>query len=449
MAAAWKKQYKDKLRSFEEVAKEIRSNDFISVAIGVGGCSSEMFEAILDRHEKLQNVKIMDAIQLRPTRLYNPEFMKGLDGQINYAPGFGIQTIRKSYADNCDFMVNTVLDAGDKCGRRSDVYITMVTPPNKHGYLNLSLTNDYTLEALRIGKSTGKLRVAVGEVNDQMPVVYGDNWVHVSQFDCLVEHSSPVPEFTRNAPSELEQTIAQYVLELIEDGDNIQMGIGGIPEAVVSGLEGKYDLGVTSEMFPIGLPKLVEEGIITNRRKPLHKGVSIGTFCMGDNTMYKYVAENPACEIYPSAYTNNPAFIARHPKMVAMNMALLVDFSGQITAEGLGHRMISGPGGQLDFAIGSYWSEGGKGITLMRSARKRPDGSLVSAIVPELPAGTPVTVPRTYAHYIVTEYGIADLRYKTRQERANALIAISHPDLRGELRKSMNKNFFPKWAVEQ
>jgi 4-hydroxybutyrate CoA-transferase len=262
----------------------------------------------------------------------------------------------------------------------------MVTPPDKNGYVNLSLTNDYSLESLLTGKALGKLRLAIGEVNDQMPVVFGDNWVHVSQFDCFIEHSSPIPEFTRNSPSELEQTIAQYVLELIEDGDTIQMGIGGITEAVVGGLEGKYNLGVSSEMFPIGLPKLVEEGIITNRCKPVHKGISIGTFCLGDKSMYEYVAENPACEIYPGSYTNNPAFIARHPQMVAMNMALMVDLSGQITAEGLGHRMISGSGGQLDFAIGSYWSQGGKGITLLRSARKRPDGSLISAIVPELPA---------------------------------------------------------------
>ncbi len=161
------------------------------------------------------------------------------------------------------------------------------------------------------------------------------------------------------------------------------------------------------------------------------------------NPVHCDLAENPACELHPAAYTNNPALIARHPNMVAMNMALMIDMSGQITAEGIGHRMISGSGGQLDFAMGSFWSEGGKGITLLRSANIRPDGSMVSSIVPELPLGTPVTVPRAYAHYVITEYGIANLRYKTRRERALELISIAHPDLRGELRASMKKNFYP------
>jgi 4-hydroxybutyrate CoA-transferase len=221
------------------------------------------------------------------------------------------------------------------------------------------------------------------------------------------------------------------------------MGIGGIPEAVVAGLEGKHDLGVLTEMFPIGLPELIKKGIVTNDRKPFHRGVTVATFCMGDQGLYDYVNENPACEFYPASYTNNPAFIAQHPNMVAINMALMVDFSGQIASEGLGHRMISGTGGQLDFMIGSYYSKGGKGITLVSSSRKMKDGTLVSSIVPELPPGTPVTVPRTLADYVVTEYGIAHLKYKSRRERAEALINIAHPDLRGELRDSLKKNFYP------
>ena len=232
------------------------------------------------------------------------------------------------------------------------------------------------------------------------------------------------------------------MLELIKDGDTLQMGFGQIPEAVVSGLEGKHDLGVLTEMFPVGLPQLVEKGIITNARKPFHKGVTVATFCMGDQTMYDYVHENPLCEFYPSYYTNNPAFIAQHPNVVAINMALMVDYSGQIASEGLGHRMVSGVGGQLDFMIGSFYSKGGKGITLLYSSRKLKDGSFVSAIVPELPPGTPVSVPRFFAQYVVTEYGIADIRYKTRRERGEALINIAHPDLRGELRNSLRKNFY-------
>ena len=443
MPQSWKEAYKRKQTSFEEAAGLVKSGDFISTALGVGACSPEMYEAILNRHNELEGVRIMDSIQLRPTRLYDPKFMKTLDGRINYVPTFGIQTIRSTYAENnVDYLVNTVVDGGDKSAHFTDIFIAMVTPPNRNGYVNLGLTNDYTMQGIREGRASGKLRLAIGEVNEQMPVIFGDNYLHVSEFDYFIEHNSPIPTFNRNPPTELEDTIARYVLELIEDGDTIQMGIGGIPEAVVAGLSGKHNLGVHTEMFPMGLPNLVEQGVITNACKPIHQGVSIGTFCLGDQAMFDYVAENPACQIYPGKYTNNPALIGQHPDMVAINMALMIDCSGQVVAEGIGHQMISGAGGQIDFALGTYWSKGGKGITLLRSSRRLKDGTLVSNIVPELPLGTPVTVPRPYVHYVITEYGIADLKYKTRRERAQALIAIAHPELRAELQSAVQKNFY-------
>jgi 4-hydroxybutyrate CoA-transferase len=166
------------------------------------------------------------------------------------------------------------------------------------------------------------------------------------------------------------------VLELINNGDTIQMGIGGIPEAVVAGLDGKHDLGVLTELFPIGLQNLVAKGIVTNSRKPFHKGVTVATFCVGDQAM-STTHHNPACEFYPASYTNNPAFIAQHPNVVAINMALMVDFSGQIASEGLGHRMVSGSGGQLDFMTGAFYSPGGKGVTVMTAARLKTDAGLV------------------------------------------------------------------------
>jgi acyl-CoA hydrolase len=221
-----------------------------------------------------------------------------------------------------------------------------------------------------------------------------------------------------------------------------QMGIGQIPEAVVAGLEGKHDLGVHTEMFPIGLPQLIEKGIVTNERKPFHKGVTVATFCLGDQGMYDYIHENPTCLLHPVGYTNNPSFVAQFPNMVAMNMGLMVDFSGQINSEGIGHRMVSGSGGQLDFQFGAFHSKGGKAITLLYSSRTAKDGTLLSSIVPEMPPGSPITVPRTYAHYVVTEYGIADLRYKSRRQRAEALINIAHPDLRSDLRAALKKNFY-------
>jgi 4-hydroxybutyrate CoA-transferase len=440
----WRDEYRRKVVSMDDAAKQIQSGDIIGIGLGVGACSTEMYQAILDRHDELRDVKIVDAVQVRPSKLYDPEFMASIDGKINFMPGFGTAPARRINASmQPDFFPITSSDSGQKFAEVCDVYIHMVAPPNDQGFINLGLTNFYGMQAIRDGKASGKQRLAIAEVNDQMPVIYGNNWLHITEFDCFVENSTPLPKLSRAEPGQVEKTIGEYVLELIHDGDTFQMGIGGIPEAVAKGLDGKRNLGVLTEMFPIGLQDLVANGVVTNALKPFHTGVTVATFCVGDDEMYKYVHKNPACEFYPASYTNNPAFIAQHPNMVAMNMALLVDFSGQICSEGLGHRQISGSGGQLDFMIGAAYSKGGKGITVLTSARTLQDGTLVSSIVPDLPLGTPITVPRTFADYVVTEYGIAHLRYKTRRERAEALINIAHPDLRGELRESLKRIFYP------
>jgi 4-hydroxybutyrate CoA-transferase len=439
----WKEDYKKKCTTFSEAARQIKSGDFISMGLGIGAPTPPMYDAILERWEELKNVRICDTVCVRPTRLYDPVFMANLDGHINYTPGFGMMTNRKiCEAKLADFLPVMTSDSAEKLARLADVAIIMVTPPNDQGYVNLGLTNFFELESIRDGRASGKLRVAIAEVNDQMPTIFGNNWLHVSEFDYFVENSSKIPAVGRPKPGEREMKIGDYCLELINDGDTLQMGLGGIPEVVVAGLDGKHDLGVLTEMFPIGLPQLVEKGIVNNSRKPFHKGVTVATFCIGDQDMYNYVNQNPACEFYPASYTNSSAFIAQHPNMVALNMALMVDFSGQIASEGLGHRQVSGTGGQLDFMQGAYYSKGGKGISVMYAARQLKDGSLASAINPELPGGTPVTVPRTFAQYVVTEYGIADLKFKSRRERAEALINIAHPDLRGELRASLKKSFY-------
>ncbi|MDD5475435.1 MAG: acetyl-CoA hydrolase/transferase C-terminal domain-containing protein [Syntrophales bacterium] len=439
----WKEDYRKKLVSLEEAAKQIKPGDFVGVALAIGACSPAMFDAILDRWQDLKGVTICDSVPVRPSRLYETDFMLKLDGHVNYHPSFGTTVSRKIIETRFpDYYIMQSHDLGDRYAKWSDVYICMVAPPNEQGWINLGLTNFYSMEAIREGKASGKQRVLIGEVNDQMPVIFGNNWIHVSEFDFFVENSTKIPAVGRAEPGEKEKKAGDYVLELIRDGDTIQMGIGQIPEAVVAGLEGKHDLGIHTEMFPIGLPDLVEKGIVTNGRKPVHKNVTTATFCMGDQSMYDYVHENPACEFHPCNYTNNPAFVAQHPNMVAINMALMIDFSGQIVSEGIGHRMVSGTGGQLDFQIGAYHSKGGRGITLMYSSRTSKDGKLISSIVPDLPPGSPVTVPRHYADYVVTEYGIAHLRYKSRRQRAEALINIAHPDLREELRASLNKIFY-------
>ena len=440
---SWQDEYKRKVVSMKEAAKMVQSGDFIGIGLGTGSCTTDMFDAILDRWQELKGVRISDTVAIRPSRLYDINFMHGLDGHINYCPAFGVGVTRKFLETRFpDHLFIQSSDSGIRYGIWSDVFICMVTPPNHQGFVNLGLCNFLSMDAIRTGKERKKLRLAIAEVNDQMPVIYGNNWMHISEFDAFVEKSSPPPQFGRATPGEKDKKIGEYVLELINDGDTIQMGIGQIPEAVVAGLDGKKDLGVVTEMFPIGLPELVKKGIVTNALKPIHKGVTVATFCMGNNDMYEYVQENPCCAFYPASYTNSPMIVAQHPNMVAMNMALMVDFSGQIASEGIGHRMVSGVGGQLDFMIGSFFSQGGKGITMLYSSRVMKNGRLISSIIPEMPAGTPISVPRSFAQYVVTEYGIADLKCKSRRERAEALINIAHPDLRGELRDSLKKIFY-------
>jgi len=368
--------------------------------------------------------------------------MASIDGRINSMSGFCLKISRKIFKEQLvDFYPVQGNDVADKLNKITDVLIIMVTPPDSRGYVNFGLSNFYHTDMLMNRRESG-FRLVIGEVNEQMPVVFGNNWAHISQFDFFVENSTPIPTLPKIVPTKFEINFANHVLELINDGDTIQMGVGGISEAVVASLDGKNNLGILSEMAPAGLGHLVEKGIVTNNCKPFHRGKSIATFCLGDQELYDYVTKNPVFELHPASYTNNPSFIASHPNMVAINSAIMVDFTGQIASEGVGDRHISGTGGQLNFQMGAFWSQGGRAITLVSSTSKLPDGSLTSNIVPELPLGTPVTVPRTFADYIITEYGVARLRYKTRRERALELISIAHPDFRGELRDRLKTKFY-------
>lgn len=439
---SWQEEYSEKLISIEDMARKIKSGDTVSIGFGVSGPSGQIADAILDRSQELENVRICDVVLTKPSKLVNPEFMASIDGRINSMSAFGLKISRKIFKDQLvDFYPVQGDDCGDKLLHITDVFILMVTPPDSRGYVNFGLSNFYHSDMFERRKEAG-LRLIIAEVNDQMPVVYGNNWAHVSEIDFFVENSTPLPTMPKIIPSEFEMRFANHVLELIKDGDTIQMGVGGISEAVVANLDGKHNLGVLSEMVPSGLDQLVKKGIVTNSEKPYHKGKSVATFCLGEQGLYDYIRENPVCEFYPASYTNNPVFIASHPNMVAINSALMIDFSGQIASEGVGNRQISGTGGQLNFQIGAYWSKGGKPITLIPSTSKQPDGSRISNITTDLPLGTPVTVPRTFSDYVVTEYGVARLRYKTRRERALELISIAHPDFRGELRDNLKTKFY-------
>jgi 4-hydroxybutyrate CoA-transferase len=282
---------------------------------------------------------------------------------------------------------------------------------------------DYTKKAVESAK------VVIAEVNATMPRTHGDSFVHVNDIDYFVEVDQPIHELKGAELTEVERNIGRNVAELIEDGCCLQLGIGGIPDAVLSHLEGFSDLGVHSEMISDGVKRLVEKGVITGRRKTLHKGKVVVNFLMGSRGFYDWVHDNPIIEMHTVDYTNNPYIIARNRNMIAINSALEVDLLGQVCADTLGPMQFSGVGGQLDFVRGARMSVGGKAVIALPGMAKGG----VSRIVPTLKQGAAVTTSRNDVDYVVTDYGVASLKGKTVRERMRSLIGIAHPDAREDL----------------
>jgi len=432
----WQDEYKSKLVTAEEAVKRVRSGDVVGFALALGSPTAHLVDALLARAGELRGVRILDTVPVRMMKLFDPDFMKSVKDSFTYSSVlFNPVNRALARAGIVDYQSIQSSDCGERFARICDVAMVCVCPPEA-GMVNLGLTNFYSPEMIRGAK------IVIAEVNDQMPVVYGDNWIPVAEFDYFVEHSSPIPEFKRKGePSEVEFAIAQNVASLIRDGDCIQMGVGTLPEAIVRLLrdKGKKDLGVHTEMFPMGLPDLVREGIVTNKLKRIHTEKTCASFCMGDHDMYEFVTRNPDCVFYPTSYVNAPYLLREIDNLVAINMDLEVDLMGQLGAETIDFRLIGAVGGQLDFVIGAAWSKGGRAINVLSSTRTLRSGEVVSTVVPRLSPGAHVTVPHHFAQFVVTEYGIADLWFKSRRERAEAIIAIAHPDFRDELKKEAKR----------
>lgn len=314
-----------------------------------------------------------------------------------------------------------------------DVALIEVTPPDGHGYCSLGVSVDITKAA------AAAARVVIAEVNPNMPRTLGDSFVHLDNVDILVENDEPVEELISPGGSELAGRIAKNVAALIEDGSTIQIGYGGIPNALLSYLQDKKDLGVHTEVFSDGVIELIEKKIITNRRKTLHPGKIVASFAMGTRRLYDFIDNNPMFSFHPVDYTNDPFVIAQNEKMVSINSALEVDFTGQVCADSFGYRFYSGIGGQLDFVRGASRSKNGKPIIVLPSTRSN---GTISRIVPHLSEGAGVVTSRGDVHYVVTEWGAADLHGKTIRERTLALISIAHPKFRSELLKSAKEQHY-------
>jgi GNAT superfamily N-acetyltransferase/acyl CoA:acetate/3-ketoacid CoA transferase beta subunit len=301
------------------------------------------------------------------------------------------------------------------------VALIQVSPPDEHGYCSYGVSVDVVKAAAE------SARLVIAEVNVHMPRSLGDSFIHANQIDCMVVSDQPILETTPDAPDEVAQRIGRHIAELIEDGATLQMGIGTIPDAVLACLGDKKELGIHTEMFSDGVIDLVERGVITGRHKTLHPGKIVTSFVMGTRRLYDFIDNNPMIEFHPTEYVNDPFRIAQHDRMAAINGALQVDLTGQVCADSLGTYFYSGIGGQVDFIRGATRSDGGKPIIALPATAQN---ETVSRIVPMLTPGAGVVTSRGDVHYVVTEYGVADLHGKTIRERALALIHIAHPGFR-------------------
>jgi len=316
-----------------------------------------------------------------------------------------------------------------------DAMFVQVTPPDSHGYCSLGASIDYSLQAARTAK------FVIAQINKNVPRTLGETFMHISDFDCIVEADDELYEVPPPPIGDEEKAIGANCASLIEDGCTLQLGIGGIPDAVMLFLDSKKDLGIHSEMIADGTLSLYGKGVINNSKKSENKGRMTVAFLMGTKKLYEWAHNNPAIELKPVDYTNHPMTIMRQTRPIAINSAIEIDLQGQVVSEAMGLRQYSGTGGQVDFVRGCAMAEGGKAIIAIPSSTVRRDGTRISKIVPFITQGAPVTTSRVDVDFVVTEQGIAELKGRSLRQRARALIEIAHPDFRGELRAEYNKRF--------
>jgi len=423
MSMSWEMDYKKRLKLADDALQCVKSG--MRVYIQPGCAEPEtLVEALMRRGPDLHDVEIVHMMTMGCAPYVAPEMAGHFRHNAMFIGSNVRAAINDGRADYTPIYLSEIEGLFESGEMPIDVALIEVSPPDSHGFCSFGVGVDTTLTAAKCA------RYVVAQVNDNMPRTYGDSFIHVSDIDALVESSRPLCALTKAVVSDLQIAIARNVASLIEDGAVLQTGIGGIPDAVLPMLMDRKDLAVHSELVSDGVIPLIEAGVLTGARKNFKPRKIILGFALGSKRLFEFVDNNPIFEFHPTAYTNDPALIARNDKMVAINSALQIDLTGQVCSDSIGNQFYSGIGGQVDFLRGASRSKGGKPIIAISSTAKQ--GTL-SRIVPTLDPGAGVVTSRGLVRYIVTEYGIAYLHGKSIRERAKALIEIAHPDFRSEL----------------
>jgi acyl-CoA hydrolase len=418
--------YQSKRCTAADALDHLRDGDFIIVSTGVGEPPS-LLTALSEQRRRFHDIKVGQILAVRKFAYFDPETAEHVR-HVSFF--FGAASRAGGIAGSIDFIPSYFSEMPGLIQRgqmAADVVMAMVSPMDSHGYFSLSLGVDYTMAALK------KARAVVLEVNPNVPYALGNCHVHISQVTALVESQEPVMEVGLPKIGAVQEAIGKYVADMIDDGSTLQIGYGGIPDAVVMQLTSKHDLGIHTEMIGDGILTLIESGAVTNRKKNYLPGKTVATFALGSQKLYRYMDRNPGLEMHPVDFTNDPYLAGQNDNLMTINATLQIDLLGQCGSESLAHLPYSGTGGQSDFVRAANRSRGGKSFIVLPSTAK--DNS-ISRIVPMLSAGTHVSTSKNDINYVVSEYGVAQLRGKSAKQRAGELIAIAHPDFRAELTRA-------------
>ena len=433
--------YKQKLISIPEAVAKIQSHQTVGVAMAAAEPPG-LLNALASQRDRLEDVRVWVCL---PIGSYDFVLDPSMDGHFfveNWFYGVADRKVhqqgRTSYTPNNLHSAATMkLIAGKN---HVNVYIGTATPPDSRGFMSLSLS--LVIEKQLIEAAD----LVILEINENLPWTLGDTQIHLSEVDYVVENHVSLPQVPPDVPTAAEEAIGGYIADLIEDGSTLQLGIGGIPNAITPFLMHRRDLGIHTEMFTDGMVDLYEAGVITNRRKTLWKGKMVGAFALGTQKLYDFLDNNLGVELQQGQVTNDPVTVGRNYRMISINTALQVDMFGQVCSQSIGTKHFSGTGGQLDTHRGAQLSEQGRGIIALRSTAKN---GAISTIVPVLSEGAEVTVPSQDVDTIVTEYGVADLKGLCVHDRALAMINIAHPDFRAQLKDdAMRLGIVPHFMIQ-